>query len=81
MGLLVVALALLQQIGADAAMPLVVGGLFLNHLFAKAGLFWLAGYVGKERLEDWAALAGRPVVILTFGVLLAAISGFPPFPA
>ena len=30
------------------AIPLVVGGLFVNHLFAKAGLFWLAGIVGKR---------------------------------
>ena len=30
-------------------LPLIVGGLFVNHLFAKAGLFWLAGVVGAER--------------------------------
>jgi formate hydrogenlyase subunit 3/multisubunit Na+/H+ antiporter MnhD subunit len=80
MGLLTIAAALLQQLRADAAIPLVVGGIFVNHLFAKAGLFWLAGYVGKERLEDWSVLARRPVGILVFAILLAAIAGFPPFP-
>src|SRR5262249_18618300 len=59
---------------------LVVGGLFLNHLFAKVGLFWLAGYVAKERLQDWAVLARRPGAILVFGMLVVAISGLPPFP-
>ena len=80
MGLLMLALALLRQVGAEASIPLVVGGLFINHLFAKVGLFWLAGYVGKERLQDWAVLARRPSAILTFGILIVAISGLPPFP-
>ena len=62
-------------------MLLVVGGLFVNHLFAKVGLFWLAGYVGKEA----PARTGRsvpevPAAIFVFGILLAAISGLPPFP-
>jgi formate hydrogenlyase subunit 3/multisubunit Na+/H+ antiporter MnhD subunit len=80
MGLLTVALALLHQLDADTVIPLVVGGLFVNHLLAKAGLFWLAGFVGRERLDDFAALAGRPLLIFVFAILLAAISGFPPFP-
>ncbi len=58
----------------------MVGGLFVNHLFAKVGLFWLAGHVGGKRLPDWSVLSGRPATILLFGILLAAISGFPPFP-
>ena len=49
MGLLLLALALLQQIGASASIPLVVGGLFVNHLFAKAGLFWFAGLIKRDR--------------------------------
>ena len=48
----------------ESATSFVVGGLFVNHLFAKAGLFWLAVYVGKERLQDWGMLAGRPGAIL-----------------
>jgi formate hydrogenlyase subunit 3/multisubunit Na+/H+ antiporter MnhD subunit len=80
MGLLIIAAALLQQLDASNAAFLVVGGLFVNHLFAKVGLFWLAGYIGKERLQDWSLPAGRPWVIFVFGGLLAAVSGFPPFP-
>jgi formate hydrogenlyase subunit 3/multisubunit Na+/H+ antiporter MnhD subunit len=79
MGLLTIAVAMLQHIGAGDTVPFVVGGLFVNHLFAKAGLFWLAGYVGKEQLADWPAMR-PPVVLLAFGILLVAIAGLPPFP-
>ena len=62
MGLLMLALALLQRLGATASLPLVVGGLFFNHLFAKAGLFWLAGAVerprGRRLVGDRRASAG-----------------------
>ena len=58
----------------------MVGGLFVNHLFAKAGLFWLAGHVGKERLRGLVGARRTTRRILLFGILLAAICGFPPFP-
>jgi len=80
MGLLTLAAALLEQSSADEAAFLVIAGLFVNHLFAKVGLFWLAGYLGKERLQDWSALVGPPAAIFVFGILLAALCGFPPFP-
>jgi formate hydrogenlyase subunit 3/multisubunit Na+/H+ antiporter MnhD subunit len=51
MALLTMAAALLYGRVAEATMLLVVGGLFVNHLFAKVGLFWLAGYIGKPRLR------------------------------
>ena len=41
---------------------------------------WLAGYVGKEELQDWSVLRAQPGALLLFGVLLVAISGLPPFP-
>jgi formate hydrogenlyase subunit 3/multisubunit Na+/H+ antiporter MnhD subunit len=77
--LLTIASSLLYWLDAEDDV-LVVGGLFVNHLFAKVGLFWLAGYVGKERLKDWSILAGKPGVIFLFGILIVAISGLPPFP-
>lgn len=80
MGLLVMAVALLQQLDGQSATSLIVAGLFVNHLFAKAGLFWLAGVVGAERLSGWSVLAGCPRMIPVFAVLLAAIIGLPPFP-
>jgi formate hydrogenlyase subunit 3/multisubunit Na+/H+ antiporter MnhD subunit len=78
--LLTIAASLLYRLDAEDEIFLVVGGLFVNHLFAKVGLFWLAGYVGRERLQDWSILAGKPGVILLFGLLIVAISGLPPFP-
>jgi formate hydrogenlyase subunit 3/multisubunit Na+/H+ antiporter MnhD subunit len=81
MALLTMAAALLYRPGAtDPTMLLVIGGLFVNHLFAKVGLFWLAGHVGREHLRDWSRFAGRPAAILVFGILIVAISGLPPFP-
>jgi formate hydrogenlyase subunit 3/multisubunit Na+/H+ antiporter MnhD subunit len=79
MGLVSMALALLHLFDAEAATPLVVGGLFVNHLLAKAGLFWLAGYVGEENIEDWWVFTDRSVIF--FALLLCAIAGLPPFPA
>ena len=80
MGLLTLALALLRELGADASMPLVVGGLFFNHLFAKAGLFWLAGAVNRGQTDEWPAIANRPLALFLFAMLLIAIAGLPPFP-
>ena len=80
MALLTIAASLLQRLSAENEVFLVVGGLFVNHLFAKVGLFWLADYVGKERLQDWSILVRRPSAIVVFGILIIAISGLPPFP-
>jgi formate hydrogenlyase subunit 3/multisubunit Na+/H+ antiporter MnhD subunit len=81
MGLLTSAAALLNAMNvSSAAMLLVVGGLFVNHLLAKAGLFWLAGCIGRERLDEWTNIAGRPLMVVLFAVLIVAICGLPPFP-
>lgn len=80
MALLTMAAALLYRPGAEATILLVIGGLFVNHLFAKVGLFWLAGHVGKSRLREWPAIAGQPATILVLAVFIVAISGLPPFP-
>jgi formate hydrogenlyase subunit 3/multisubunit Na+/H+ antiporter MnhD subunit len=79
-GLLVLALAATAQLGAEVQLPLIIGGLFINHLLAKAGLFWLAGLLDRTAIRDWSALAGRPLLLLVFGTLLAALVGLPPFP-
>ena len=80
MGLLTLALAATVQMGAEVHLPLIIGGLFINHLLAKAGLFWLAGLLDRTVLRDWSVLAGRPLLLLVFGTLLAALVGLPPFP-
>ncbi len=80
MSLAAAALVLLTQLDRGAAIPLVVGGLFLNHLFAKAGLFWLAGALKQSDTQDWRGLRANPRLLALFGVLLAALVGLPPFP-
>ena len=81
MGLLTLALALLQQLDATTAqLALVIGGLFVNHLLAKAGLFWLAGIVDRAAMRDWSAIARRPLLLLLLGIMMAALVGLPPFP-
>lgn len=64
----------------SAAMPLVVGGLFLNHLLAKAGLFWLAGRIDKAEIADWVVIRSNPLILIVFTILIAALTCFPPFP-
>ena len=80
MGLLVMALALLRAVGADASIPLVVGGLFVNHLFAKAGLFWFAHIIRRDNVDALTSIAQRPLLIGMFALFLVAIAGLPPFP-
>ena len=81
MALMTLAACLLKRLQVEnSVFQLVVGGLFVNHLFAKVGLFWLAGHVNAKLLVEWSRLSGQPATIFVFGMLLAAICGFPPFP-
>lgn len=81
MGLIVLALIALGSLNtAPQTIAFIVAGLFLNHLLAKSALFWLAGVVGRDKLSDWANLRDHPLVLLSFGFLLAALIGLPPFP-
>jgi len=80
MGLLLLGLALLHQVGAEASIPLVVGGLFINHLLAKAGLFWIAAVIRQRDLDSAVGLAGHPLLAALLTLFLVAIAGLPPFP-
>ncbi|NOQ90012.1 MAG: proton-conducting membrane transporter, partial [Gammaproteobacteria bacterium] len=80
MGLLTLAIALLTQAEAEAHLPLIIGGLFVNHLFAKAGLFWLAGLVNRKTINEWSNIAKQPGILLLLGIFLTALVGLPPFP-
>ena len=50
MGLLAMALALVAPLDSDTQAPIIIGGLFVNHLLAKASLFWLAGVVDRSNI-------------------------------
>lgn len=79
-GLVVLSLALLRRANADASIPLVVGGLILNHLFAKAGLFWFVGMLRKQGGDAHTIPSRRPLLIALLGIFMVAIAGLPPFP-
>jgi formate hydrogenlyase subunit 3/multisubunit Na+/H+ antiporter MnhD subunit len=80
MGFLLLGLALLHQVGAVDLIPLVVGGLFLNHLLAKAGLFWIASVIHQRDVDETVGIAGRSLLAALLTLFLVAIAGLPPFP-
>jgi len=83
MGLLLAALALVMQfknIQSITSLVIIIGGLFINHFIAKAGLFWLAGLVKKRNIRSWNVIANYPPLIIIFGGFILALVGLPPFP-
>lgn len=80
MALLLLALAVLTEIGAEDVAPYVLFGLFVNHLLAKAGLFSLAGALRARSVNQALSLGAKPVQALLLGIFVVAIAGLPPFP-
>lgn len=81
MGLVLAGLAYSIEAGVpDRVLYVVVGGLSLNHYFAKAGLFWLAGVLGWDRLDDWRGARGHVGLLVLAGTFVLALVGMPPFP-
>ena len=79
MGLLTASLIFTMH-SPNSLIFLIVGGFFLNHLIAKAGLFWITGIVKKDNIKDWGILRNNKILLLLFGILLFALAGLPPFP-
>jgi len=63
--------------GATAA---IAGGLLLNHLLAKTGLFLLSGVLGDDGSRDRARGPLAPVSLVAAGILILGLAGLPPFP-
>jgi formate hydrogenlyase subunit 3/multisubunit Na+/H+ antiporter MnhD subunit len=83
MGLLLTALALIMQfknVESITSLVIIIGGLFINHFIAKAGLFWLAGVVKKRNIKSWNVIANYPPLVIVFGGFILALVGLPPFP-
>ena len=57
---------------------LILATIFFNHFLAKAGLFWLAGIVGRDRVDEWKAIAGRPLLLALMGLFIISLVGIPP---
>lgn len=58
---------------------MIILSLFFNHFFAKAGLYWLAGIVQKDKIDAWSAIQSRPGCQLLMGLFIFSLLGFPPF--
>ena len=72
----VVALVKLLNLGDAGFMLMVAGGLTLNHLLAKTGLFLLSGMLGDD---DHKAVVSPPTLAVA-GMLSLGLVGLPPFP-
>ncbi|MCF7912450.1 MAG: NADH-quinone oxidoreductase subunit F [Candidatus Cloacimonetes bacterium] len=83
MGLLVAVLLIIKRFPLHNDLPYnliyIAGALFLNHFLAKAGLFWLAGIIKKDKISDWS-LKGNPTLVIIFAFFVFALVGLPPFP-
>ena len=77
-GLMLAVLGLGPKIGSPRLL-MIVGYLFLNHLIAKAGLFWLTGLVKRDDIEGWRILAGRPLMLFLMGLFILSLLGLPTF--
>ena len=80
-GLVAAVMALGRMLGFQVETTLAIaGGLLLNHLLAKTGLFLLSGALGDDRAHGRTGGALVPLPLAVAGVLALALVGLPPFP-
>ncbi|HDR91064.1 MAG TPA: hypothetical protein ENN75_02325, partial [candidate division Zixibacteria bacterium] len=80
-GLVFSTMAAMEYMGERGPMFFyIVGGLFASHLFAKGGLFWLAGTIGIWKIEDYKRREIKPVFKFMMAAFFFALIGLPPFP-
>ncbi|MFP4457959.1 MAG: proton-conducting transporter membrane subunit [Candidatus Zixiibacteriota bacterium] len=81
MGLLLAATAFTIQFELQRqTIFIILGGIFINHFIAKAGMFWLSGIVREKDYRNWGQLASQPCLLMAFGIFAFALIGLPPFP-
>ncbi|MGC9365339.1 MAG: complex I subunit 5 family protein [Fidelibacterota bacterium] len=83
-GLVLMALSLLYKGTCEALLNdylvIIVGGLLVNHILAKAGLGWLAGFFKNPKITRFSAVRRNPLLLFLFGSFVLALIGMPPFP-
>ncbi len=79
-GIIVMIIGLQRILKIDDAQMIMSSAIILlgNHIFSKAGLFWLSDIFDQEQLRR---VRRRPLMIVLFGVFLGSLAGLPPFPA
>jgi formate hydrogenlyase subunit 3/multisubunit Na+/H+ antiporter MnhD subunit len=80
-GLLTGALGMMFLMGVQPlSFIIIAGGIFINHLLAKAGLFWIAGRINASDREGWRGRMIGTLPATVMGILVLAMAGLPPFP-
>ncbi len=79
-GLIIMIIGMHRILMPSDAMMILSAALILlgNHIFSKAGLFWLSDIFDGDQLKR---IRERPLLKVLLGVFLASIAGLPPFPA
>ena len=82
MSLLLSAFVFLKMYGFNdkTELYLILGGFFVSHFIAKAGLFWISGIVG-DKLKDFKKIKNNALLLFSFGIFLFTLLGVPPFPS
>jgi formate hydrogenlyase subunit 3/multisubunit Na+/H+ antiporter MnhD subunit len=79
MGLLVAVLGFKPFLGDK--LEFIAITILISHYLAKAGLFWIAGIIGADKMKDWSVMRRKPFLLVLFGTFLFMLMGFPPFPS
>ena len=79
LGLVMMVIGLEPVLGSS--FQFIAIALLVNHIFAKAGLFWISGIIKKENITDWSALRKNSALLIMFMIFVFALIGFPPFPS
>ena len=79
-GLIILAFSLIRTYSI-ANGQFIILGLLVTHALAKAALFWLAGIIQKESINEWGVLRKKIILIAPFAVAVCALLALPPFPS
>ncbi|MCK5823855.1 MAG: hypothetical protein KAG96_00420 [Ichthyobacteriaceae bacterium] len=79
LGLVVAVIGLEPVLGTS--FKFIAFALIINHVLAKAGLFWISGIIRKANISEWSVLRTKPALLISFLIFIFALIGFPPFPS
>lgn len=78
-GLLMIIMSLSTSLGDK--FEFVFFSVLISQYLAKAGLFWIAGIINKDEIDQWDILKKSPGLVVLVGVFMFTLLGLPPFPA
>jgi len=78
-GLLMIIISLSKTLGDK--FEFVFFSILISHYLAKAGLFWIAGIINKDEINQWNIIKKYPGLVVLTGVFMLTLLGLPPFPS